>query len=175
MAARTWSLSRVLAVARSPSFPRPSVAFESMAVGDALPDMPLFLTADRYVNVPLETTYRTARRGVPKCWKRVIVGNGPRQQAKELGDRRMVALEAKQLVWVAGASRQESNPAFGKSRAAARFRVAVLGLRPRRPTGRIWRWPGRRRRPSGSPMPRETLARRAGPCRSRSGSPPAGG
>ncbi len=32
---------------------------EPVAVGDALPDMPLFLTADRYVPVPLEATYRT--------------------------------------------------------------------------------------------------------------------
>ena len=50
----------------------PTAYFEPIAVGDALPDMPLFLTPDRYVNVPLETTYRTAWRGVPQRWKRVI-------------------------------------------------------------------------------------------------------
>jgi hypothetical protein len=31
---------------------------EPVAVGDALPDMPIFLTGDRYVPCPLETTYQ---------------------------------------------------------------------------------------------------------------------
>jgi hypothetical protein len=33
---------------------------EPLAVGDLLPDMPIFLTADRYVPCPLEATYQTA-------------------------------------------------------------------------------------------------------------------
>jgi hypothetical protein len=33
---------------------------EPVAVGDLLPDMPIFLTGDRYVLCPLETTYQTA-------------------------------------------------------------------------------------------------------------------
>jgi hypothetical protein len=33
---------------------------EATAVGDPLPDMPIFLTADRYVPCPLESTYQTA-------------------------------------------------------------------------------------------------------------------
>jgi hypothetical protein len=33
---------------------------EPVGVGDALPDMPVFLTADHYVPCPLEATYRTA-------------------------------------------------------------------------------------------------------------------
>jgi hypothetical protein len=32
---------------------------ESVAVGDTLPDMPLFLTPDKYVPAPLEATYQT--------------------------------------------------------------------------------------------------------------------
>jgi hypothetical protein len=32
---------------------------EPLAVGDALPEMPIFLTADMYVLAPLETTYMT--------------------------------------------------------------------------------------------------------------------
>ena len=44
------------------------------ALSDALPEMPLFLPPDRYINVPLETTYQAAWRGVPQRWKRVIVG-----------------------------------------------------------------------------------------------------
>ena len=52
----------------------PTAYFEPIATGDVLPDMPLFLTPDRYVNVPFEATYQTAWRGVPGRWKRVIVG-----------------------------------------------------------------------------------------------------
>jgi hypothetical protein len=45
---------------------------EPMAVGRELIDMPLFLTPDVYVNVPLETTYRAAYRGVPRRWRDVL-------------------------------------------------------------------------------------------------------
>lgn len=36
-----------------------------MPVGDALPDMPIFLTAEEYVNCPLEATYQTAWEQFP--------------------------------------------------------------------------------------------------------------
>ncbi len=45
---------------------------EPMAVGRDLIDMPLFLEADVYVNVPLEATYRAAYRGVPRRWREVL-------------------------------------------------------------------------------------------------------
>jgi hypothetical protein len=38
---------------------------EPVAVGDTLPDMPIFLTGDRYVPCPLETTYLTAWEQFP--------------------------------------------------------------------------------------------------------------
>src|SRR4051812_4122755 len=38
---------------------------EPIAVGDPLPDMPVFLTADRYVPCPLEATYQTAWEQFP--------------------------------------------------------------------------------------------------------------
>jgi Protein of unknown function (DUF4058) len=38
---------------------------EPVAVGDSLLDMPVFLTAERYVPCPLETTYRTAWEQFP--------------------------------------------------------------------------------------------------------------
>jgi hypothetical protein len=38
---------------------------EPIAVGDPLPDMPIFLTADWYVPCPLETTYQTAWEQFP--------------------------------------------------------------------------------------------------------------
>ena len=47
---------------------------EPLAVGDALPELPLFLTPQRYVNVPLESTYAAAYEDVPERWKRVIEG-----------------------------------------------------------------------------------------------------
>lgn len=47
---------------------------EAVAVGQDLPDMPLFLDPDHYVNVPLESTYRAAYEGVPRRWRTVIEG-----------------------------------------------------------------------------------------------------
>ena len=45
---------------------------ETVAVGDALPDMPLFLAPELYVMVPLEVTYQSAWDTVPTRWQRVI-------------------------------------------------------------------------------------------------------
>jgi hypothetical protein len=45
---------------------------EPIAVGDALPDMPLFLEPERYVMVPLEETYTTAYTAMPARWRRVL-------------------------------------------------------------------------------------------------------
>ncbi len=48
---------------------------EPVAVGDRLPDMPLFLTADACVHVPLEATYQAAWSVVPQRWRTVLTGN----------------------------------------------------------------------------------------------------
>src|SRR5262249_682941 len=45
---------------------------EPTAVGAVLPDMPLFLTPDRYIPVPLEVTYQAAFEGVPTFWRDVL-------------------------------------------------------------------------------------------------------
>jgi hypothetical protein len=50
----------------------PSAYVEPVAVGQPLIDMPLFLTAQRYVNVPLEATYQTAYGGMPAFWREVL-------------------------------------------------------------------------------------------------------
>jgi hypothetical protein len=47
---------------------------DPIAVGDVLPDKPLFLNAERYVNVPLEATYITAWQTFPAEWRDVITG-----------------------------------------------------------------------------------------------------
>jgi hypothetical protein len=45
---------------------------EPVAVGDALPDMPLFLQPDGCVFVPLETTYETAFAVMPRRWRKTL-------------------------------------------------------------------------------------------------------
>jgi hypothetical protein len=45
---------------------------ETIAVGDALPDMPLFLAPELYVMVPLDATYQAAWDTVPARWQQVI-------------------------------------------------------------------------------------------------------
>ena len=52
--------------------PRKIAYIEPVAVGRELIDMPLFLTPEVYVNVPLEPTYRAAYRGVPRKWREVL-------------------------------------------------------------------------------------------------------
>lgn len=45
---------------------------EPLAVGDSLPQMPLFLDPEQYINVPLEATYRDAYRGVPHYYREIL-------------------------------------------------------------------------------------------------------
>lgn len=45
---------------------------EALAVGDPLPDMPLFLEPGGHVLVPLESTYQTAFVGMPRRWRSVL-------------------------------------------------------------------------------------------------------
>lgn len=54
--------------------PRKRAYVEPTAVGRELIDMPIFLTPEEYVNVPLEATYRAAYRGVPRRWQGVLEG-----------------------------------------------------------------------------------------------------
>jgi hypothetical protein len=51
---------------------RKKAYIEPTAVGRALIDIPLFLTPEMYVNVPLEATYLAAYRGVPRRWRDVL-------------------------------------------------------------------------------------------------------
>jgi hypothetical protein len=48
---------------------------EPTAVGLRLPDMPLFLTPDVYVPVPLEATYQSAWEAVPSFWRDVLTAS----------------------------------------------------------------------------------------------------
>ncbi len=54
--------------------PRVEVYLEHVVAGGVLPDMPLFLRPDRYINLPLEATYQEAYRGMPSFWRDVLEG-----------------------------------------------------------------------------------------------------
>lgn len=45
---------------------------ERTAPGRILPEMPLFLDPDHYVNVPLEATYQSTWRGTPEPWRQLL-------------------------------------------------------------------------------------------------------
>jgi hypothetical protein len=57
--------------------PRVEIVLEHLAVGAVLPDMPLFLRPDRYVRVPLESTYQAAYEAMPAFWREVLEGRSP--------------------------------------------------------------------------------------------------
>lgn len=50
------------------------VYLEHLAPSSTLVDMPLFLSPERYVNVPLDATYMAAYRGMPVFWRNVLEG-----------------------------------------------------------------------------------------------------
>jgi hypothetical protein len=51
---------------------RPSAYIEPTAVGQVLTAMPLFLSTERYINVPLEETYMAAFKDVPRKYKAIL-------------------------------------------------------------------------------------------------------
>ena len=61
--------------------PTPVAYLNHPVMGDEVLDMPLFLTAERYLNLPLGTTYDTTYRGVPAFWREVIEGKRPAPNA----------------------------------------------------------------------------------------------
>jgi hypothetical protein len=56
----------------------PEAFVEPVAVGQDLPDMPLFLCPERYVYVPLEATYLSALRELPAFVREELEGEVPR-------------------------------------------------------------------------------------------------
>jgi hypothetical protein len=54
-----------------------AVYLDHVAVGDSLPDMPLFLDAERYILVPLDQTYSAAFRSMPAYWREVLERQSP--------------------------------------------------------------------------------------------------
>jgi hypothetical protein len=67
---------RPLALAAYVAAPAVTCYVEPSAVGMLLAELPLFLAAERYVNIPLEETYAAAYRKLPRRWADVIEGSG---------------------------------------------------------------------------------------------------
>jgi hypothetical protein len=62
----------------------PEAFVEPLAVGQPLPDMPLFLTTDWYVKAPLEACYMEAYSRLPTLIKDIVEGRAPPEE--ELGE-----------------------------------------------------------------------------------------
>jgi hypothetical protein len=56
--------------------PVPTAYLEPVAIGDTLPDMPLFLDPEQYINVPLDATYGAAYEGVPRFYRAILESSG---------------------------------------------------------------------------------------------------
>ena len=52
----------------------PTLWAEPLSVGDALPDLPIFLRPGRHVPIPLAATYAAAWQATPRRWRDVVAG-----------------------------------------------------------------------------------------------------
>jgi hypothetical protein len=71
-----------LTVASYSAGPVKTAYVESIAVGDVLPDLPLFLDPDYYVPAPLEATYRTTWELFPAALKGLLEPTSPSDDAR---------------------------------------------------------------------------------------------
>jgi hypothetical protein len=67
---------RPLTLASYDAGPPPAAYAESVAVGDTLPDMPLFLKPEFYVPAPLEASYQSIWTRFPAAMKRLLESPG---------------------------------------------------------------------------------------------------
>ncbi|HWG43222.1 MAG TPA: DUF4058 family protein [Gemmataceae bacterium] len=68
---------RRLTLAAYAGGPCPEAFVQPVAVGLPLPEMPLFLTPDVYIPVPLEATYEAAWADVPSFWQEILTAEPP--------------------------------------------------------------------------------------------------
>jgi len=66
--------ARPLTLSSYVGFPVVEAYVKHLAVGVAIPDMPLFIDTDRYVEVPLDATYDAAFQDMPAFWREVVEG-----------------------------------------------------------------------------------------------------
>ncbi|HET6884451.1 MAG TPA: DUF4058 family protein [Pirellulales bacterium] len=64
-----WPATKALTLASYRAAEVPEAFVEHLSVGQPLPDMPLFFSPGRYVNVPLEATYMAAFAAMPQFWR----------------------------------------------------------------------------------------------------------
>ncbi len=69
-------------------YPEIEVYLEPVAVGEPLPNMPLFLTPEFYVLLPLEATYQSAWEAVPMVWQEVLEAKPSKTDGKKSRKRR---------------------------------------------------------------------------------------
>jgi hypothetical protein len=70
----THPLDKPLTLAAYSAGAIPVAYVQPVAIGDALPDMPLFLTPEEYINVPLQATYQAAYARVPRFYRNILEG-----------------------------------------------------------------------------------------------------
>jgi hypothetical protein len=71
-------------------YPCLEVFLEPVAVGDKLPKMPVFLTPETYIPLPLEKTYLSAWEAVPAVWQETLTASSPRANGHNKSRRRRV-------------------------------------------------------------------------------------
>ncbi|MGO9466838.1 MAG: DUF4058 family protein [Isosphaeraceae bacterium] len=69
-------------------YPEIEVYLDPAAVGDRLADMPLFLTPEIYVPLPLEATYQSAWDAIPGVWQEVLEAKPSGTDGKKTRKRR---------------------------------------------------------------------------------------
>ena len=62
----------ILAAYESKPFGAVTAYMESSAIGDSLPEMPLYVSPSGYVLVPLQDTYDRAFAALPRRWSSVL-------------------------------------------------------------------------------------------------------
>ncbi len=65
---------RPLTLSSYVGFPVVEAYVKHLAVGAAIPDTPLFIDTDCYVEVPLDATYGRAFQDMPAFWREVVEG-----------------------------------------------------------------------------------------------------
>jgi hypothetical protein len=68
--------ARPLTLSSYVGFPVLEAYVKHVTVGSPIPEMPLFIESDRYVEVPLDSTYGAAYQDMPAFWRAVIEGEG---------------------------------------------------------------------------------------------------
>ncbi len=74
---------KTLTLASYSAGPPVTAYLNPLSLTDSMKDMPLFLTRERYVNLPLRATYGAAIHGMPAFWRDVLEGSvNPRARGK---------------------------------------------------------------------------------------------